>query len=166
MTATIHNSHLHVWDISLEDLRTSALSNSPRLFPLVISNMACIIEEMSRGSNPHPQEIHPKPETLALFHVLGNRSGTNDATCTLYKDVLKNFADGTERNLAILPSSIHEVLLLPDDGDIPYGETSRLMTHTNRSEVPEKDHLSNRVYLHLRGTGEAIMASSGPASIC
>ena len=48
MTAMIHNSHLRIWNISLEDLKTSALSNSPRLFPPVISSMACIIEEMNR----------------------------------------------------------------------------------------------------------------------
>ena len=71
-----------------------------------------------------------------------------------------------EKNLIILPSSIHEVLLLPDDGDISYEEMSRLVTHINRSEVPEEDCLSNQVYLYSRETGEATMASSGPASIC
>ena len=166
MTAMIHNSHLRIWNISLEDLKTSALSNSPRLFPPVISSMACIIEEMNRGLNPHFQETHPKPETPAPFYVLSNRSGINGAACILYEDVLKNFADGVEKNLIILPPSIHEVLLLPDDGDISYEEMSRLVTHINRSEVPEEDRLSNQVYLYSRETGEVTMASSGPASIC
>ena len=43
---------------------------------------------------------------------------------------------------------------------------SRLVTHINRSEVPEEDRLSNQVYLYSRETGEVTMASSGPASIC
>ena len=124
------------------------------------------IEEMNRGLNPHFQETHPKPETPAPFYVLSNRSGINGAACILYEDVLKNFADGVEKNLIILPSSIHEVLLLPDDGDISYEEMSRLVTHINRSEVPEEDRLSNQVYLYSRETGEVTMASSGPASIC
>ena len=166
VTAMIHNSHLRIWNISLEDLKTSALANSPRLFPPVISSMACIIEEMNRGLNPHFQETRPKPETPAPFYVLSNRSGINGAACILYEDVLKNFADGVEKNLIILPSSIHEVLLLPDDGDISYAEMSRLVTHINRSEVPEEDRLSNQVYLYSRETGEVTMASSGPASIC
>ena len=127
MTAMIHNSHLRIWNISLEDLKTSALANSPRLFPPVISSMACIIEEMNRGLNPHFQETHPKPETPAPFYVLSNRSGINGAACILYEDVLKNFADGVEKNLIILPSSIHEVLLLPDDGDISYEEPPGLL---------------------------------------
>ena len=58
------------------------------------------------------------------FYVLSNRSGVNGAACLLYEDVLKNFADGVEKNLIILPSSIHEVLLLPDDGDISYEAVS------------------------------------------
>ena len=166
MTAMIHNSHLRIWNISLEDLKTSALANSPRLFPPVISSMACIIEELNRQLNPHFQETGPRPETPAPFYVLSNRSGINGAACLLYEDVLKNFADGVEKNLIILPSSIHEVLLLPDDGDISYEEMSRLVTHINRSEVPEEDRLSNQVYLYSRETGEVTMASSGPASIC
>ena len=166
MTAMIHNSHLRIWNISLEYLKTSALANSPRLFPPVISSMASIIEEMNRGLNPHFQETRPKPETPAPFYVLSNRSGINGAACILYEDVLKNFADGVEKNLIILPSSIHEVLLLPDDGDISYAEMSRLVTHINRSEVPEEDRLSNQVYLYSRETGEVTLASSGPASIC
>ena len=68
--------------------------------------------------------------------------------------------------MIILPSSIHEVLLLPDDGDISYAEMSRLVTHINRAEVPEEDRLSNQVYLYSRNTGDITMASAGPASIC
>ena len=71
-----------------------------------------------------------------------------------------------EKDLIILPSSIHEVLLLPDDGDISYGEMSRLVTHINRSEVPREDRLSNQVYLYSRETGAITLASSGPVSIC
>ena len=71
-----------------------------------------------------------------------------------------------EKDLIILPSSIHEVLLLPDDGDISYAEMSRLVTHINRSEVPKEDRLSNQVYLYSRNTGDITMASAGPASVC
>ena len=84
MTAMIHNSHLRIWNISLEDLKTSALANSPRLFPPVISSMACIIEELNRQLNPHFQETGPRPETPAPFYVLSNRSGINGAACLLY----------------------------------------------------------------------------------
>lgn len=166
MTAMIHNSHLRIWDISLEDLKTSALSNSPKLFPPVISSMACIIEELNRKLDPRFQETRPRPETPAPFYILSNRSGINGAACILYEDVLKNFADGVEKDLIILPSSIHEVLLLPDDGDISYDEMSRLVTHINRSEVPEEDRLSNQVYLYSRKTGDITMACASPASIC
>ena len=71
-----------------------------------------------------------------------------------------------EKDIIILPSSIHEVLLLPDEGDISCDEMSRLVTHINQTEVPKEDRLSNQVYLYSRETGEVTMASSGPASIC
>lgn len=55
-----------------------------------------------------------------------------------------------EKNLIILPSSIHEVLLLPDDGDISYAEMSRLVTHINRSESLRKTACPIR-YISIQG---------------
>lgn len=176
MTATIHNIHLDIWNISLAELKETALANTPKLFPPVISSMARIIEDLSQAmeqesasqpSDGNPVDYGlPDPDASAPFYVLSNTSGINGAACILYPEVLKNFADSMEKDIIILPSSIHEVLLLPDDGDISYAEMSRLVTHINRSEVPKEDRLSNQVYLYSRETGEVTMASSGPASIC
>ena len=68
--------------------------------------------------------------------------------------------------MIILPSSIHEVLLLPDDGDISYAEMSRLVTHINRSEVPKEDSLSNQVYLYSRIHQTLTLASGCMIPIC
>ena len=187
MTAMIHNNHLDIWNISLEELKETALSNTPRLFPPVITSMASIIEELREELRYQPEgggaadDAHRRdprswetqaqpplipPNDTSPFYVLSNRSGINGAACILYDDVLKNFADGMEKDLIILPSSIHEVLLLPDEGDISYEEMSRLVTHINHSEVPEEDRLSNQVYLYSRETGSITMASRSLIPIC
>ena len=171
MTAMIHNTHMNIWDISLDELKSTALTNTPRLFPPVITSMERIIEELNQElayeqareqalNDPEP------PDASAPFYVLTNRSGINGAVCLLYDDVLKNFADDIERDLIILPSSIHEVLLLPDEGDISYEEMSRLVTHINQSEVPKEDRLSNQVYLYSRETECITMVSDSAIPIC
>ena len=55
-----------------------------------------------------------------------------------------------DRDILILPSSIHEVLLLPDDDPLSYDELGHLVTHINQTEVVAEDRLSNQVYLYSR----------------
>ena len=84
----------------------------------------------------------------------------------LYRDIIKDFADQEEADVIILPSSIHEVLLLPDDGDISYNEMSRLVAHINQTEVPKEDRLSNQVYFYSRQNQSLTLASSSAIPIC
>lgn len=151
MTAMINRQHMEIWDISPDELRKTALDNTPRLFPPVISSMSCMIEDMNEAMPGGDAVLGlPDPDASSPFYVLSNRSGINGASCILYQDVLKNFADGMEKDIIILPSSIHEVLLLPDEGDVSFDEMSRLVTHINQTEVPKEDRLSNQVYHYSR----------------
>lgn len=47
------------------------------------------------------------------LHVMTNDRASHGAAAVLYENVLKQFADGIDRDLFILPSSIHEPLLVP-----------------------------------------------------
>ena len=150
MTAMIHNSHLR----NLEHFPGRFKNICPGQFSQAVSSChlqhGCIIEEMNRGLNPDFQETRPKPETPAPFYVLSNRSGINGAACILYEDVLKNFADGVEKNLIILPSSIHEVLLPARRRRYILCGDERLVTHINRSESLRKTACPIR-YISIQG---------------
>ena len=98
------------------------------------------------------------------FSILSNSSGVYGAGCLVYSNVIKNFADTVEQDVIILPSSIHEVLLLPDTGNISYGEMTRLVTHINDTEVPKTDQLSNEVYIYSRKLDSISMASEPDAA--
>lgn len=167
MTAAINNQHMGIWDISLDELRDTALWNTPRLFPPVISSMSCIIEDLSQSmiADLSPGDL-PDPDASAPFFVLSNTSGINGAACIFYPDVLKNFAEVMKKDIIVLPSSIHEVLLLPDEGDISCDEMSRLVTHINQTEVPKEERLSNQVYHYSRIHQTLTLASSSLSPIC
>ncbi|GLC80989.1 DUF5688 family protein [Lacrimispora brassicae] len=53
-------------------------------------------------------------------------------------------------DLIILPSSVHEVLLLPIDNDIDFREFQELVKYVNQAEVAVEDRLSDNVYLYNR----------------
>lgn len=68
----------------------------------------------------------------------------------VYENVLNEFAVMMESDLIILPSSIHEVLLIMDDGVSEYEKLTEMVSYINATEVLETDVLSNSVYCYKR----------------
>ena len=73
-------------------------------------------------------------------------------------DLLEKFAEQGGCDLYILPSSIHEVLLLKDD-EMPVDELRRMVRSVNRCVVDEMDRLSDEVYHYQRGSGKLEIAA-------
>lgn len=96
------------------------------------------------------------PADRPALHVLTNRRGIYGASCMLYRDIIKDFADQEEADVIILPSSIHEVLLFPDHLMFDHAFLCRTVQEINREDVPEEDVLSDRIYIFSRETGTII----------
>ena len=69
----------------------------------------------------------------------------------LYTDILKEISVrlNTE-NLYMLPSSVHEWMILPECDDVAY--LKEMVTEANRTAVAEIDLLSDHVYRYDRNT--------------
>ena len=97
-------------------------------------------------------------EEIPLF-VMSNGDYMNGASVILYKDILKDFASGMEHDLYILPSSIHEVIILFDD---EYArspeELARMVRQTNHMVVEREEVLSDHVYHYDREKDEIRIA--------
>ncbi|MCI9356577.1 MAG: hypothetical protein HFH59_03345 [Lachnospiraceae bacterium] len=70
------------------------------------------------------------------------------------KEMISGFAEERGKNLYIIPSSIHELLLYPDFGDVSPEELSGYVKEVNRSQVPPHDRLSDHIYYYDRKTDE------------
>lgn len=155
MTALIYNEHLTLWNITEKELHDLAKANTPKLLPCSINSMNEIMCDLARDylgddcDEDFIRNLQDTNEQQELF-VLTNHFGINGSCCILYDGVLKQFADKLERDLIILPSSIHEVLLLPDSDRLSYTELSEMVTHINQTEVPAEDQLSNQIYRYSR----------------
>ena len=80
------------------------------------------------------------------FYVMTNRRKTYGAATMLYKDALKTFAENTGRGFYIIPSSVHEVLLVPETLGIPAKELKEMLTDVNDTIVSPEDILDKDVY--------------------
>lgn len=152
MTALIHNSHMEPWGVEKEELYCLAMKNTPILLPSEIKTMKEIMCDILKG---HLEELEMEEMVDDLLdfdsqkptlYVLSNRKQINGAGCILYDGCLKNFADSQNSDIVILPSSLHETILVPDDGQLDYGELQKMVSEINESEMPEEDVLSDRIY--------------------
>ena len=84
------------------------------------------------------------------MYVLSNKQKLQGAACMFYPDILKNFAEEKNSDLYILPSSIHEVILLPAVGDLEKEGLLEMVTEINKTQVQECDVLADSVYYYNR----------------
>ncbi len=152
MTALIHNSHMESWGVGKEELYRLAEKNTPILLPPEIKTMKDVMRDFFRKNfeelwvdNMLDDLLEFDLENPALY-VLSNRKYINGAGCILYDECLRNFAILQNTDIIILPSSVHETILVPDRDNLDYKELQSMVTEINLSEVPEEDILSNRIY--------------------
>lgn len=144
-TILIHNAHLKLWEIRKERLYQDAIANAPYLQPCEIIAMGEVIRELLEAEEELPIEEGGTP-----MYVLSNKARLFGAACILYPDVLKNFADKLDSDLYILPSSVHEVILLPV-GEVEHVESLRQMVcDINETQLAREEVLSNNVYFYNR----------------
>lgn len=167
MTALIHNEHIKRWNVSVQDLWEAASHNTPLEYPAQIQNMSDLLQEIARknmGEHYDPELIQDLLESddISPLYVLSNCNGLYGASCIIYQNVLKDFADHIQADLILLPSSVHEVLLTPNLPETSYEALSSMVTSINRQEVSPEEQLSNQVYLFSRKEGKLKIVSNAP----
>lgn len=143
----IFNSHLGMWGITAEGLYAAAMENTPRLFPPVIQSMDEVIQGLM-GVQGEMEDMDPP------MYVLSNTSRNFGSACILYKGVLEKFADRMGADLYILPSSRHEVILIPAIEKMDVREMDELVRGMNTEHLQQEEVLSNHVYRFIRKTGK------------
>lgn len=137
----IYNNHMDFWHCNVEMLLKCARANTPRIYPLEFINMTEILGGIVDGENG--------PVELPMY-MLSNEQRTFGAASILYPDALACAGIKFRENFYILPSSIHEVILLPEHaaGDV---ETMRdMVREINLTQVAPEEVLSDNVYFYDR----------------
>lgn len=145
----IHNVHLQLWKVNARELYECALENTPLLQGYEQADMDTVLEEMKALGGIDDEEIEDMQQEVPMY-VLSNKSRINGASCILYKDILKDFAMVVDKDLYVLPSSIHEVILLPSDGTQESEQLKEMVREINQSQVEKEEVLSDSVYYYRR----------------
>lgn len=139
--ATVTESMLKLLGVTWEQLFKDAKENAPKNRPAVFSNMGSVLSEIAGDDVPVGET------GLMVAGVKGNLFG---AAVICYPGFLKGISEKLG-SFYILPSSVHEVLILPDDGEPKAMELNMMIKAINEAEVLPQDRLSDIAY-HFDGT--------------
>ena len=148
-TILIRHSQKEQWGISVEELFGVATENTRRLFPPRVAGIREVLTDML-GEKTEEEEpcLFSDMEEIPMY-VLTNPDKMLGAAGLLYSDQLKRIADRLQSNLFILPSSVHEVILLPDCGEKP-DTLQRMVMEVNDTQLAREEVLSDSVYYYDR----------------
>ena len=97
------------------------------------------------------------PDDGIGIKVLTNTEKFYGAAAIIYgKDMIKDLAEKEGSDIVIIPSSVHECLLLPYDKSMSFECLNAMVNEVNVSEVREEEILSDHVYMYDRQTDRIV----------
>lgn len=152
-TALIHNEHLRIWNVTEDEIYNDALKNTPVLLAGSIVPMSKILSEIAGTAPVDNAEKVCEYTGEDILYVLTNSSRVNGAACILYDNLLKKFANDVHSDLYILPSSVHEVIIVPKKNAFDKSELADMVREVNEQGVSQDEILSDNVYEYNRKNG-------------
>lgn len=144
----INNQQMEEYGLAKEKLRVWAMKNTPRLLPVSFHSMEEILREF------HLWERFGGETGQVSMYVLTNVKMFLGAACMFYPEVLRTIGDAVQGNLYILPSSIHECIILPAAEGYSKEELEEIVRQVNEAQVPEQEILSDTVYFYHKSMGK------------
>ena len=150
-TMMIKNEHLGWWDVTVQDIHRMARENTERILPYEFSNMLAVIENML--DDWEKQEAEKEEE----MYVLSNAVRNYGAAAILYPHRLETIADYLGESFYVLPSSVHEVIIIPKSKAPSKCYLSKIVREINGTQVKDEEVLSNCAYYYEKESGRLLI---------
>lgn len=141
------------WNIPIADVFKDALEETIKRFPAVTESFQKMLTELEMDVGKMLQDDFsemmnpPIQEEMKNIFIVTNQAKINGAAVLLYPNVLKELAEQLRSDkLYILPSSIHELIVLDECDSIE--QLQQMVHHVNQSMVLETERLSDNVYVY------------------
>lgn len=157
-TLKVKNDMIERWGITKEDLYKKAISNIQKHEPPVLFPMSDVVYEQAtkieRETNLLKDDyLYPIFEDQALF-VLTNKSRLHGTSALLCPGVLDKISDFMPEGFYILPSSIHETIIISKDCGMSPKHLGQMVREINHGVVDREDVLSDRIYEYDKDLGK------------
>ena len=141
----VHNGVFQNWNIPVSELMHTAMKNTERMYSAKVMDFE---EEVKK--------IGMVPETGKLgnpMYIITHEGRVYGAVGALYKGLLDRLAEELESDLILIPSSVHEFLMMPKNTcPIGIGELNQMVREVNATQLQADEVLSDHVYLYCKET--------------
>ena len=138
--------------ITKEQLHQDAIENSPRLFPPMIENIGTMLRlfEM-KAAGLEEEDISEIRKTMDQdmqipMLVVTNREQINGASALFYPGILDQVGEMMGEGYFILPSSVHEWIIVPDREGFDANEMQVMIMDANQNAVTPDIQLGDEAY--------------------
>ena len=143
ITMGVQYPQMKMWGVSTEELYQQAMKNATAILPAELTPMRDVLKGMLRtedvGSNPEYRLCSVKP-TAQFRGSLRDISGcTGDDS-----------GRSREDDFYLVPSSVHEMMILPEHGVIGKDRFRNSIREVNEKILPPEEFLSNHAYFYSR----------------
>lgn len=157
-TVNINHQLASCWGVDEEKLYAYAAENTRKLLHIIVTPMDMLIAGLQPDAEPQNCEV-TKSEDFTMtvrkaaewnMYVMSNKDKTFGAAVILYTDILRQVSEQLKADFFILPSSTHEVIVIPDNADMDSDELLQMVCAVNRKEVNLEEFLADNVYYYDR----------------
>ena len=137
----VTNDLMEQFGVTHEQLHEDAMINAPEIRPSEIRGMSVVMTEMMGPGMI--TEIDPADEQMFVASVSDNIHG---AGVIAYPNFFEDAAEKLGGDFYVLPSSIHEVLLVRDNGEMTAKDLEAMVREVNATQVAPEEQLTDHVY--------------------
>jgi len=119
------------------DAERNSLENEPMVFTPLGDMIKSLIES----------EELPSPDDVGIVtYIATNKSGFHGASIAAYPDFAEKAAETIGGSFYLLPSSVHEFILIKDDGKPTAKDLNKMIRNVNETVLEPRDILSGQCY--------------------
>ena len=119
------------------DAEKNSLANEPIVFKPLLDMVKDLI---SKDEIPNPEDVG------IVTYIATNTSGFQGAAVAGYPDFCEKAAEAIGGSFYMLPSSVHEFILIKDDGTPKAKDLNRMIKNVNETVLEPRDVLSAQCY--------------------
>ncbi len=119
------------------DAEKNSLANEPMVFKPLLDMVKDLI---SKDEIPNPEDVG------IVTYIATNTSGFQGAAVAGYPDFCEKAAEAIGGSFYMLPSSVHEFILIKDDGTPKAKDLNRMIKNVNETVLEPRDVLSAQCY--------------------
>ena len=132
---------MEMYGIDEQQLFADAERNSLQYEPVVFTPLGQMIKDLIKAENlPDPAD-----EGIVAY-IATNRSGFHGASVVSYPDFCKEAAETLGGSFYLIPSSVHEFILIKDDGTPRAKDLNKMIKNVNETVLEPRDYLSDQCY--------------------